>query len=217
MKHIALVLGLVGVGLLSSACSGASEDPLPFASEVEDPVIAKLSAATSSRWFAHTSEASNKPFLYVALDEGRPVLSSGKETAAPLAFLESFASDLGLDSTFARSFTAGAFSPRGEEGLGTVRYEQRVPGTDVPVFDGELLVGLTEGGNLGYLKVKSRATSTGFARHQRSTRRRPRRSWRAKSVPPKPRMPRPCSGSSPPTSSIRCSRGGCLALPKVAV
>lgn len=88
MKNTARFLGLVALGLVVSACSGAGEDgPLPFPEEVaEDALSAKLEAATGAHWFVHADETTKTPFLYIALDEGQPVLASSNDPAAPLAF-----------------------------------------------------------------------------------------------------------------------------------
>jgi len=156
VKNKARFLGLVALGLVVSACSGAGEDePLPFPAEVaQDSLSAKLDAATGAHWFVHADETTKTPFLYIALDEGRPVLTSSNDPAAPLAFLEPFAADFGLDSTFERAFGSGVFSTVAPGALPTIRYVQRVPGTEIQVFDGELLVGLSADRRLEYVKPR---------------------------------------------------------------
>lgn len=88
VKNTARFLGLVALGLVVSACSGAGEDgPLPFPEEVaEGSLSAKLEAATGAHWFVHADETTKTPFLYIALDEGRPVLASSNDPPRPWPF-----------------------------------------------------------------------------------------------------------------------------------
>lgn len=153
MKKATRALGLVAAGLWLTACSGAGDDPPPFAGEAAD-LTAKLETATGARWRADR-DGQGTAVLYFSAGEGRPVLANAKRSPNDiLAFLAPFHNDLGASPDLSREFEPGeAVVEATSEEAGTYRFKQHVPGTAVPVFDGQLVVAVTEEGALQYVST----------------------------------------------------------------
>jgi len=145
-------LSLVAFGIALAGCSSGEDGPPPFETG-QTSLVDRLALATGARWASDPHPVSGKPSLFLSLDEGRPVLSSAHDTKEPLAFLEPYRDGLGIHEPLSNEFDGGtAVTSAGPAYLGLTRYRQRVPGTDVHVFDGDILVGVAEGGSLGYIE-----------------------------------------------------------------
>ena len=149
MKKLSLMCGLVAAGLLGAACSSGGDEPAAF--PVEPQTIAqKLEATLGSRIDAVPDGRTGMPYLYVAVDNGKPAVA---DTNAPsLAFLSSVASDLGVSSLENELGEPTSVVPATEETAGTARYAQHVPGTELPVFDAELVVSTRLDGSVAFVQ-----------------------------------------------------------------
>lgn len=149
MKRFSLACGVVAAGLLGAACSSGDDVPPPLA--VESATVArKLEAALGSRIDAVDDGRTGKPYLYVAVDDGRPAVIDPK--APSLSFLAPVAADLGVASLEAELGEPTSVVPASEETAGTIRYAQHVPGTSIPVFDAELIVSTRVDGSVAFVQ-----------------------------------------------------------------
>lgn len=153
MKKSAFVLGFVGLGVLVTACSGGADDPAPFG-EAPSTVSDKLGALTGATWRMEPGLTSAAA-LYYASGESRAVLPNAQTSPTDiLALLAPFASDLGLSADLSRELDAPeTLLDASDEDVGTYRFKQHIPGTDVPVFDAALVVAVTKEGKLEYLST----------------------------------------------------------------
>ena len=153
MKKSAFVLGFVGLGVLVTACSGGADDPAPFA-EAPSTVSDKLGALTGATWRMEPGLTSAAA-LYYASGESRPVLPNAQKSPSDiLALLAPFSADLGLSADLSRELDAPeTLLDASDEDVGTYRFKQHIPGTDVPVFDAALVVAVTKEGTLEYLST----------------------------------------------------------------
>lgn len=151
MKKVALVVGGVALGLLAVACSG-TEGPAPLPEGAQDDSVKnKLAEMTGARWEADPG-ASGKARLYYTLDEGRAVLPSAKDPKELLAFLEPVREGLGVSRSFADELDEGELATEAtSDELGTMRFSQHLPGTNIPVFDGAFIAGVRPDGSLAFV------------------------------------------------------------------
>lgn len=151
MKKVALVLGGVSLGLLAAACSGGDE-PAPFA-EAPPTLVDALQERTGARWIADADPLTGRPYLYVALDDGRPVLSSGSAPSEVPGFVAALGRGLDLDDSFVDSLDAPEeLTAASADTNATFRFTQHVPGTKIPVLSGGLVVGARDNGSLAFLQ-----------------------------------------------------------------
>lgn len=152
MKKTALILGVIGLGVLGVACRGGQDAPGAFEPNPVE-LTQKLEEATGSRWAADP-DATGQTALYLAVSHGRPAVASAKEPGALLAFLDRFKDDLGVRQSLAREFGAGEVAIEAtDEELAVLRFQQHVPGTDLPVFDAMLSAGVEADGTLGFVQT----------------------------------------------------------------
>ena len=148
-----LSLGVVGVLALVSACSGGPEEAPPFDTQPLG-LEAKLEGLTGARWRADRNEAGTA-LLYFSAGEGKAVLPDiGRTPSDALALLAPFAAELGLGSDLSREFGAGeCLTPATDDAVGIYRFAQHLPGTEIPVFGGQLVVAVTKEGVLEYVST----------------------------------------------------------------
>ena len=149
MNRFSLGCGLVAVGLLGAACSDGGDAPAPFA-EAPEPLARKLEVMLGSRVDAVVDGRTGKPYLYVAVDDGKPGIVEAKSPS--IAFLAPLATDLGVSSFEKELGEPTAILPASEETAGTLRYAQHVPGTNIPVFDAELVVSTRLDGSVAFVQ-----------------------------------------------------------------
>ncbi len=152
MKRFALVLGGVSLGLLAVACSGGSDVPAPFAEAANtSSVQQRLAAMTGARWETDP-DASGKPRLYYALDDGKAVLPNAKDPKEVLAFLEPVREGFGVGGSFANELDQGVLATEAaEDRLATMTFTQHVPGSKLPVFDAVFTAGVRPDGSLAFV------------------------------------------------------------------
>ena len=153
MKKSAFAVGLVGLGVLVTACSGGADDPAPF-TEAPSSISDRLGALTGATWRMEPGLTSAAA-LYYASGESRPVLPNAQKSPTDiLALLVPFAADLGLSADLSRELDPPeTLLEASDEDVGTYRFKQHIPGTDVPVFDAALVVAVTKEGKLQYLST----------------------------------------------------------------
>ncbi len=152
MKRALCIVGTFVVPLLFLACSGGGEAPARPGLAAPD-MLARLEQLTGARWASDNHPVTGKPHLYLSLDDGRPVLPSVNDGKEVLAFLSPLHEELGIRGSLERQFDeADLATVAAAESLGTLRFPQHVPGTRVPVFGGELIVGFLVDGSLAYIQ-----------------------------------------------------------------
>lgn len=153
MKKSAIGIGSVGLALLVMACSGGSESPEPFAAAQSDGV-AKLSALTGSAWKSDQGLAGSVA-LYFSSSPGKPVLpNAARSPNDVLALLAPLAPELGIQGGLESELYDGeVMSAATEDEPGIYRFRQHAPGSDVPVFDADLVVAVTAEGDLRYVST----------------------------------------------------------------
>lgn len=149
MKRFSIGCGLVAVGLLGAACSDGGDGPAPFA-EAPETLSRRLAVLLGSRVDAVVDGRTGKPYLYVALDDGKPGIVDVKSPS--ISFLAPLAADLGVSSLEKELGEPTSIVPASEETAGTLTYAQHVPGTNVPVFDTELVVSTRLDGSVAFVQ-----------------------------------------------------------------
>lgn len=147
----ALALLLAASTLALAACSSGDDEPPPFP-EATPSVTDELSRLTGARWAANPHPVTGKPSLFLSLDDGRPVLASATDPKEALGFLEPLRDSLGVHEPLANELSGAVVTRATAQSLGVLRFEQHVPGTRVPVFDGDVFVGVADDGSLGYIE-----------------------------------------------------------------
>lgn len=148
----ALALLLAASAVALAACSAGDDGPPPLPVVAPTSVTDHLSLLTGARWAANPHPVTGKPSLFLSLDDGRPVLASATDPKEALAFLEPLRDGLGVHEPLANELTGVVVTKATASSLGVLRFEQHVPGTDIPVFDGAVLVGVAHDGRLAYVE-----------------------------------------------------------------
>lgn len=153
MKRSALALGMVGASVLVLACSGGADEPLPLPTEGATFGQA-LEQLTGARWKADRAEGGSD-VLYFSAGEGTAVLPNLERSPNDaLALLAPFYQDLGVGPDLSREFLDGeVLASPSDESVGIYRFAQHVPGTEIPVLDGDLSVAVTLDGKLAYVST----------------------------------------------------------------
>ncbi|MBL9110859.1 MAG: PepSY domain-containing protein [Myxococcales bacterium] len=137
--------GLVGLVLRAAACGGEG-DPAPLPIGTGD-LSQALAAKTGASILTLRDEKGNA-YGYVATDDGHPVAPPHAGESDMRAFLATFGDELPLGAA-ARS--APGLGDMGGTGGAAIRLRKVVPGTEVPLLDESLSLGLREDGSFAFL------------------------------------------------------------------
>ena len=153
MKKATIALGSIGMALLVMACSGGSDTPAPFTTAESDGLV-KLSELTGATWKSDQGVAGSVA-LYFASGPGKPVLpNAARSPNDVLALLAPLAPELGIQGGLESELHDGEIlSDASDEEPGVYRFRQHAPGSDVPVFDADLVVAVTAEGDLRYVST----------------------------------------------------------------
>lgn len=153
MRKAAIGLGSVGMMLLVMACSGGQDNPAPF-STAEGDGLAKLSELTGSTWKSDQGLAGSVA-LYFASGPGNAVLpNAARSPNDVLALLAPLALELGIQGGLESELYDGeVMSAASDDEPGVYRFRQHAPGSDVPVFDADIVVAVTAEGDLRYVST----------------------------------------------------------------
>ena len=140
------LLGLVGLGLLVGAC-GAKEDPAPFQTGSVDlsQVLAEKTGATILTLRDHQGN----PYGYVATDTGRAIAPAAASETDMRGFLGELGDDIALGTSASRAPSLGDM--RGAAGGSALKIRKVIPGTNVPLLDESVSVGLRDDGSFAFL------------------------------------------------------------------
>ncbi len=146
------LVGLVGLGLLVGACGGA-EDPPPFQTAPDD--LAETLGRKTGASILTLRDAQGRAYGYVATDSGRAIFHGGASESEARAFLNELgdAPALGTSATHASSLG----DMRSTAGGSALRLRKVVPGTDVPLLDESLSLGLRDDGTFAFLATRTSA------------------------------------------------------------
>ena len=139
------IVGLAGLVLLSAACGGEGDPaPLPLG---KGDLSQSLAAKTGATILTLRDERGNA-YGYVATDGGHPVAPPHAAESDMRAFLATFGDELPLGAA-ARG--APGLGDMGGAGGAAIRLRKVVPGTEVPLLDESLSLGLREDGSFAFL------------------------------------------------------------------
>lgn len=170
MKRTASAGVLVAVSAIVAACSlseGASRPtvrteaglakpavapPLapPPVPESTLPIVDQLAEVTGARWVANPHPFTGKPSTFLSLTGGRPIVRSMLDIEGALAFLEAYRERLGVHEPLANEFEGPTVT--GPQFNGWIHYWQHIPGSDVFVFDGYIMVKVASDRSISFIE-----------------------------------------------------------------
>ncbi len=94
MKRFSLILGLLGLGILSAACSGGTDEPAPFAeaTDLESRMAADLGTTIAIEQDGHST-------IVIARGTSRAIAANDDTGEGVLGWIERYADDLGMTAS----------------------------------------------------------------------------------------------------------------------
>lgn len=113
------------------------------------PIVDQLAEVTGARWVADPHPAGT-PSLFLSLTDGRRILQSIRDVEGALAFLEAYRERLGVHEPLANEFEGPTVT--GPQFNGCIRFSQHIPGSDVFVFEGYIMIKVAMDGSIGFIE-----------------------------------------------------------------
>lgn len=151
LSRILGLVGLVGLGLVVGACGGG-EEPAPFATDPSVDLSQALAEQTGASILTLRDDQGHA-YGYVATDTGRALAQGSASEADLRGFLGTLGDDVGLGTQATTAKSLGAMQGAGGAGGSAIRLRKVVPGTDVPLLDESVSVGLREDGSFAFLST----------------------------------------------------------------
>ncbi len=151
LSRVLGLVGLVGLGLVVSACGGG-QDPAPFATDPSVDLSQALAEKTGATILTLRDDQGHA-YGYVATDTGRALAQGSASEADLRGFLGTLGDDVGLGTQANGAKSLGAMQGAGGAGGSALRLRKVVPGTDVPLLDESVSVGLREDGSFAFLST----------------------------------------------------------------
>lgn len=151
LSRVLGLVGMVGLGLVVSACGGG-QDPAPFATDPSVDLSQALAEKTGATILTLRDDQGHA-YGYVATDTGRALAQGSASEAELRGFLGTLGDDVGLGTQANGAKSLGAMQGAGGAGGSALRLRKVVPGTDVPLLDESVSVGLREDGTFAFLST----------------------------------------------------------------
>lgn len=145
MKRFFLVSGLVGLGLLSAACSDGNDEPAPFAED--DSLEARLATDLGAPFVVERTGAVAQVISPLGTTKVLAKDPAGARAAAETLFAK-YATDFGVPAASLRFHVEPAKVDDSEDHTTTVHLAQILPGTDIEVWRRGAALSLTGDGTL---------------------------------------------------------------------